>query len=83
MWDENWILIERVVNNKTLVKTILFSDVVRINADSKLVGGKLKRTFEYVFRDGSTYYLPDDALVLYEPEEHKDLIREISKVIKV
>ena len=82
-WAQRWVLIEYEEQNKTLVTAFLFAGILRIEVDSKIVNIKLKRTFTYVFKDGSTYVLPDDAIIRNAPTDYVELVAAMSRLIKV
>src|SRR3990167_948543 len=52
---------------KQLVFAQRLSEIRRVDVDSKLSGGKLKRTWAWTLRDGSIYTLPDDAVIVHQP----------------
>jgi len=78
-----WILIEYQESNKTIARAICFDEVRTITAGSRLVGTKLKRSFVLEFKDGSVYEIPDDAKTVVAPTAFRDLLAELSQVIKV
>ena len=82
-WQNDWILIEYVVATKKITDAFRFADIRQIQGDSRLISGDFRRTFEFTFHDGSTYAIPDDAVVASAPNDYQQLIGAISAGIKV
>ena len=78
-----WIIYKYESNNKTLAEAVRFDAIREIEMDSKLVGGRFKRTLTYVFSDGTRLDVPDDADFVKVPHGYDALINMLAYEVKV
>lgn len=79
----DWIIVSYSQQGKQLVFAQRLSEIRRVDVDSKLSGGKLKRTWAWTLRDGSIYTLPDDAVIVHQPSEYAQLIAAAATSITI
>jgi len=82
-WQQDFILIEEIVNNKQVIKSFNFCELQRVEAKGKTGTAGVKREFDLIFKDGSNYVIPDDSRIISAPMDYQNLINRMALELKV
>ena len=82
-WEDKFLLVEEIVQQKTIVTAIDFTNIEKIRMVVKTTGPGSKRSLEFIFKDGRMYEVPEDSKITQAPASYHFMVNEMAKRVKV